>query len=36
VCPGFNENKDTWYPVDPVPGAIVLNIGDSLMRWSDD
>jgi len=26
----------TWAPVDPVRGAIAVNIGDMLMRWSDD
>lgn len=25
-----------WTPVEPVPGAITVNIGDMLMRWSDD
>lgn len=25
-----------WTPVDPVTGAIAVNIGDMLMRWSDD
>jgi len=26
----------SWAPVDPVHGAIAVNIGDMLMRWSDD
>jgi isopenicillin N synthase-like dioxygenase len=26
----------TWIPVDPVPGALVCNIGDALMRWTND
>lgn len=26
----------SWAPVDPVRGAIAVNIGDMLMRWSDD
>jgi isopenicillin N synthase-like dioxygenase len=26
----------TWIPVPPVPGAIVLNVGDMLMRWSNN
>jgi isopenicillin N synthase-like dioxygenase len=25
-----------WIPVPPVPGAIVLNVGDMLMRWSNN
>jgi isopenicillin N synthase-like dioxygenase len=36
VCPGKDTHRSVWTPVDPIPGAIVLNIGDSLMRWSDD
>lgn len=27
---------DTWVPVEPVEAAICVNIGDMLMRWSDD
>jgi isopenicillin N synthase-like dioxygenase len=26
----------TWIPIDPVPGALVCNIGDALMRWTND
>jgi isopenicillin N synthase-like dioxygenase len=26
----------TWIPVDPVPGTLVCNIGDALMRWTND
>ncbi len=26
----------TWLPVEPVAGAFVCNIGDCLMRWSND
>ena len=41
VCPGrlaSNEFAygDTWLPVPPVQGCITCNIGDMLMRWSDD
>ena len=25
-----------WTPVEPAPGVITCNIGDMLMRWSDD
>ncbi len=25
-----------WLPVAPIPGAFVCNIGDALMRWSND
>lgn len=25
-----------WIPIDPVPGAFVCNIGDALMRWTND
>jgi isopenicillin N synthase-like dioxygenase len=27
---------DTWTPVEPTENAITINIGDLLMRWSDD
>lgn len=41
VCPGrlaSNEfaHGDTWLPVPPIEGCITCNIGDMLMRWSDD
>ena len=26
----------TWVEAPPIPGAFVCNIGDSLMRWSND
>jgi len=26
----------TWIPIDPVPGTFVCNIGDALMRWTND
>ncbi|BGP19217.1 hypothetical protein JCM10213_002086 [Rhodosporidiobolus nylandii] len=41
VCPGRKISTDfgvgdQWTPVEVVPGSIVCNIGDQLMRWSDD
>jgi len=36
VCPGKEAETARWTPVDPVEGAITCNIGDMLMRWSDD
>ncbi|GAX81233.1 hypothetical protein CEUSTIGMA_g8665.t1 [Chlamydomonas eustigma] len=41
VCPGREASTDfamgdVWTPVDPMKGGIVINIGDMLMRWSDD
>jgi isopenicillin N synthase-like dioxygenase len=26
----------TWMAVDPVPGTLICNIGDALMRWTND
>jgi isopenicillin N synthase-like dioxygenase len=41
VCPGREVFDDfgtgnVWTPVGADPNAIVCNIGDQLMRWSDD
>lgn len=43
VCPGKDIKRDTseqplvsWTDVKPVTGVITCNIGDMLMRWSDD
>ena len=36
VCPGREHESPLWTPVDPVEGAITCNVGDMLMRWSDD
>ncbi len=36
VCPGAERDSETWTPVDPDPAVITCNIGDMLMRWSDD
>eukprot|EP01041_Mallomonas_annulata_P006724 gene6724-13621_t len=36
VCPGTHALSGEWTPVEPLEGAITVNIGDMLMRWSDD
>ncbi|ORY77562.1 hypothetical protein BCR35DRAFT_292142 [Leucosporidium creatinivorum] len=41
VCPGRSISTDfgygdKWTPIKITEGAIVCNIGDQLMRWSDD
>lgn len=41
VCPGREASTefahgDSWTPVSPEEGDIVCNIGDMIMRWSDD
>ncbi|GAA5864416.1 hypothetical protein JCM3774_002784 [Rhodotorula dairenensis] len=41
VCPGREVSTefghgDVWTPVEVQRGAIVINVGDQLMRWSDD
>jgi isopenicillin N synthase-like dioxygenase len=36
VCPGTEAGSDRWTGVDPAEGVITCNIGDMLMRWSDD
>ncbi|MEO7370600.1 MAG: 2-oxoglutarate and iron-dependent oxygenase domain-containing protein [Ilumatobacteraceae bacterium] len=36
VCPGKDREARLWTPVDPAEGVITRNIGDMLMRWSDD
>ncbi|KAI8333450.1 hypothetical protein BC941DRAFT_434753 [Chlamydoabsidia padenii] len=41
VCPGREASTafghgDQWTPVTPQEGDIVCNIGDMIMRWSDD
>ena len=36
VLPGKEAAEGAWTPVPPVEGVITCNIGDMLMRWSDD
>jgi isopenicillin N synthase-like dioxygenase len=36
VCPGREADAQEWTPVVPSDDAITCNIGDMLMRWSDD
>ncbi len=36
VCPGKEFSSQEWTSVEPTPGTITCNIGDMLMRWSDD
>lgn len=36
VCPGKERDAQVWTSVHPSEDAITCNIGDMLMRWSDD
>lgn len=36
VCPGKDHDSHAWTDVVPEDGVITCNIGDMLMRWSDD
>lgn len=36
VCPGKERETQRWTSVHPTEEAITCNIGDMLMRWSDD
>lgn len=36
VCPGKEMEEQVWTSVEPREGVITCNIGDMLMRWSDD
>lgn len=36
VCPGKEMEEQIWTPIPPLEGLITCNIGDMLMRWSDD
>ncbi|MFC7735280.1 isopenicillin N synthase family dioxygenase [Roseomonas sp. GCM10028921] len=38
LCPGKEADGGelAWTNVEPLPGVITCNIGDMLMRWSDD
>ena len=35
--PGLQVLKDgRWRPVDPVPGGLIVNVGDMIQVWSND
>jgi isopenicillin N synthase-like dioxygenase len=36
VCPGKEMDAQAWTPIPAAEDAITCNIGDMLMRWSDD
>lgn len=36
LCPGKESAELAWTDVPPLPGVVTCNIGDMLMRWSDD
>lgn len=36
VLPGREMESEAWTPVEPTSDSITCNIGDMLMRWSDD
>ena len=36
VCPGKDMDAQEWTPIEPADDIITCNIGDMLMRWSDD
>lgn len=36
LCPGKESDTLEWTDVEPLPGVVTCNIGDMLMRWSDD
>ncbi|WP_092801072.1 isopenicillin N synthase family dioxygenase [Rhodococcus globerulus] len=36
LCPGKEMEAQEWTSVEPAEEAITCNIGDMLMRWSDD
>ena len=36
MCPGKERDAQQWTSVPPSDDAITCNIGDMLMRWSDD
>lgn len=36
LCPGKESDDLEWTDVEPLDGVITCNIGDMLMRWSDD
>jgi isopenicillin N synthase-like dioxygenase len=36
LCPGKESDEFAWTDIEPLPGVVTCNIGDMLMRWSDD
>ena len=36
LCPGKEADELAWTDVQPLGGVVTCNIGDMLMRWSDD
>lgn len=36
VCPGKEADAQQWTSIEPADDVITCNIGDMLMRWSDD
>lgn len=36
VCPGKETDTQQWTSIEPTDDTITCNIGDMLMRWSDD
>lgn len=36
VCPGKEMDGQAWTSIEPAEDVITCNIGDMLMRWSDD
>ena len=36
VCPGKDRESQQWTSIEPREDVITCNIGDMLMRWSDD
>jgi isopenicillin N synthase-like dioxygenase len=36
VCPGEEANSQRWTNIPPLANVITCNIGDMLMRWSDN
>jgi isopenicillin N synthase-like dioxygenase len=38
AVPGLEilDDTGTWHPVQPAPGALLVNLGDALARWTND
>jgi len=32
----YNQKKEKWVPITPVPDTLVINIGDMMQRWTND